>query len=496
MTNNDSSNEDVFLRYGGFDSKYLGISLHFNQKKQWDYFTSSDDLYHHLIENDDKFRFLCMKSVLGHELRHFHDFFISQYSIKIFRNRINALINGWNVYLDIVKHGNCTIPVPITTWCRLDANARNKQIYLFKQLVKNREEIYDLPFLNNDFLIDSSSYSEVKFDDASNDQFISAVFDAYKKISCYIYDHKTCDYNSFLLPSDIFEFSALACQIAQLRNDYGNEAVSIVLDKLSVINEKPINLFKMFLGIFGDVIDIDLVNMVIFWSLVGNYKHDNILASPENRFFKILEILRDYGLPSKSNDIFCTFNHWSELTHTSFLMDTLNETKKMNDLYCEKIRQIDNQKYTISCIAKNIVSLVEMFSQSSNYMIDSIIKCPADFIFPNRYIMALYNYVNSPVVYNFHTNGIVATEEQFEYKKYSILEATKNDNGVICAQKVSPSIAFSDYNFIDNTIALDISYKLNLNDFFFSPFERNFDLYKPIIETFKQGNIHFMNVIS
>src|SRR5687768_6984442 len=117
------STPEIQADYGGFDPKFLGVTVRFEGSRPWNWHTF---MMVHSSEPDkvlaeanaalakgtaEAFDHVSVGTVLNHELRHFHDFLLSPIGNRIFRLRLMALINGVFA-LAISTDQEAYLPVP------------------------------------------------------------------------------------------------------------------------------------------------------------------------------------------------------------------------------------------------------------------------------------------------------------------------------------------------------------------------------------------------
>src|SRR5450755_1996275 len=107
----------IQMDFGGFDPSFLGVTIRFGSAGAWNAYQdlSESELPSIPPDPDEAFERLSIASVLAHETRHFHDFFLSPYSARVFRWRVSALASLMQLMpLLIEDEANC-MPLPLST---------------------------------------------------------------------------------------------------------------------------------------------------------------------------------------------------------------------------------------------------------------------------------------------------------------------------------------------------------------------------------------------
>jgi hypothetical protein len=114
---------NIQLDYGGFDPAFIGVTLRFSSARAWNTFDTfrKTDAPLHVggLTRDEAFEAISTTTVISHEVRHFHDFLLTPYSARIFKLRIEALVNALQTVTQLFQHDANCIPTPISTWCHL-----------------------------------------------------------------------------------------------------------------------------------------------------------------------------------------------------------------------------------------------------------------------------------------------------------------------------------------------------------------------------------------
>ena len=117
--------------FGGFDPSFLGVTIRFGSDRSWQIYENAVESAEPLPipagnSSEETFETISITSVLSHEVRHFHDFFLTSYSAYLFRLRIQLLLNILELLPRLTEsdgHYNC-VPIPISKWCVLSAVER------------------------------------------------------------------------------------------------------------------------------------------------------------------------------------------------------------------------------------------------------------------------------------------------------------------------------------------------------------------------------------
>ena len=104
--------------YGGFDPAFFGVNLVLSSEDDWNLYRKLRASENFAIEEhfagDDLWHVLQLASVAAHECRHFHDFLIAPYSVRVLRVRMLMALNIIQLLDSIVGSGANCLPFPMS----------------------------------------------------------------------------------------------------------------------------------------------------------------------------------------------------------------------------------------------------------------------------------------------------------------------------------------------------------------------------------------------
>ena len=312
------SSEIIQADFGGFNPRFMGVSVKLDSPEALQIWydsltgeTSSGDKPSSLLE-------IAIKSVLAHEICHYHDFLISPYSSHLLRLRFQGLSNGLQA-LSCIRHleGNC-LTVPLSRWRTMDESERVMQLDDWKELARppdsskwqpvkvplqsRKELLSDLPGM----IIDVRRLS----DQQRFELHMEAAIRGYLRIEQLVRGFGDFAAHPELRPCNVYEATALTVQITSIYQSQGFipavQFVRYLLDshvgyallwqqffQMALLLEKQrhpgLQVSEALFAALPTIMSIGV------WCLLGNYKLESTKACPTVRFEKLLRhIVKDY----------------------------------------------------------------------------------------------------------------------------------------------------------------------------------------------------------
>ena len=111
--------------FGGFNPRFGGVTIRIASQGAYDEFVSfltSDTLPG---DKEEPFGPILMRSVMEHELRHYHDFLLGSYNGMLFRSRLQAVMNGIKALRAVKELPGDVFPLPLSKRMTLTAHERD-----------------------------------------------------------------------------------------------------------------------------------------------------------------------------------------------------------------------------------------------------------------------------------------------------------------------------------------------------------------------------------
>lgn len=115
--------------FGGFNPRFPGVTIRVASQAAYDEFVSflaSPPAFGGLPEDkEESLGPILMRSVMEHEIRHYHDFLLGSYSGMLFRSRLQAILNGIKALRTVKELSGDVFPLPLSGWMILTVEEQN-----------------------------------------------------------------------------------------------------------------------------------------------------------------------------------------------------------------------------------------------------------------------------------------------------------------------------------------------------------------------------------
>jgi hypothetical protein len=253
---------------------------------------------------------IALKSVIDHEVRHFHDALLSPWANSIFRMRAQALMNGMQAIRVSRDVAGDTLPLPVGDWLRLNEEERSGYVREWEELVGAPVSPVPLPCgidVDAIWRLSGSTIDTAGLEVESEFlAFTSATLAAYDLIRKLLAGDPPAGAGPELRPSMIFEVTALAVQLVGIWQSQGSDEVLEFLSHL-IDSERPYaKLWTLFTNLALELEraaepDASYLSLVLaaqrhvlrmgIWTLLGNQELDGMAACPTRRFVALAEHL-------------------------------------------------------------------------------------------------------------------------------------------------------------------------------------------------------------
>jgi hypothetical protein len=288
--------------YGGFNPRFLGISLFYDSPDSYNavasYLTSDAD-----IDRSADLHSIILRSVGDHEARHYTDFLISPYSFAVFRLRLMALVNGVQALSYARDVHGTVLPVPLTRWALLDEHQRAAVCADWEEALGERAEPVPIAERTIDELEANLAPQVAPIGHRSQaEQFgltAEAAMRAYVRIDQLTNGFAATPEHPYLRPAYIHEASALTVQGAAIHRGQGlSETIEFV--KFLTNSELPQATMwqrhlelAMLLERLQSSDDASLAAIrrmltITVWCMLGAYSQDGRAACPASRFSRLI----------------------------------------------------------------------------------------------------------------------------------------------------------------------------------------------------------------
>jgi hypothetical protein len=456
--------------YGGFDTRFIGITLRM-WPKTWeilDNFMSPDRDPKEVLSignealdrgTEQAFETFSIGTVLTHELRHFHDFMLSPFGNRILRLRVLAAINGSQIIGRILNKER-EIPVPLTKWKRLSNTEQTRLTTEWEELLGRS--------VNFRFTPDDTNFSEVE--------------KAYNRIKDLVIGHQNSTPMPYS-PAHIFEASAIAVQIVNVFNVFGIAHADLFSNYLlsnAALQQYTfaVRVWQGLSNISGTNFDINLLSAAVVWSILGNYEIDGWNACPTYRFARLFSMLRNEGLPTNDPSVPYLFDYWSQRLRTCPIAKAINDTTARNEKLIERLRALPSEYQDISVGTGPVISAFEYYCQARQLLISHFIESPEAYVLPHLYSDLIYKLPAAPIRLDFPHHFLVGPKDILD-TQYNVRMAQQMKNGKWAVRRALLKAGTAGIEVIPIDVAADANDFLTMVDFVFSEFRRDdpdFDL--------------------
>jgi hypothetical protein len=397
--------------FGGFNPRFLGITQEFDSPEAyeaWQHYLSTDEPG----VQSTQFGEMAVKSVLDHEVRHYHDALISPYGAEAFRARLMCLVNAVPALRRARdRPGNC-VPCPVSRWASLNDHSRLACLAEWNSLpIAGRPwRPIEVPSVTRAQLA-ALEPSVLRTDNLTADAAFRvnmlAALRAYASLDALNSSTRQVDDVEFL-SAHFFEIPALAVQIQsilQLRGLIGaSKFMHFLLDSLLPYARLWQLYFKVGLIlarrrhpgrptselVFATLPDIMAAST---WCLLGSYELDGSAASPPERMETLASHLlatasEARALPSSTGAL---WDSWDEVTLTTPWRDSLRALLVYTKRGLRTLEQVVSSSGAEE-ISELALTLLDRYARHQREAVERLLGDPDEFALPHKYIdgAALY----------------------------------------------------------------------------------------------------------
>jgi hypothetical protein len=452
--------------FGGFDSKFSGICLKFQESKAFDLFLlmnnanrdsdkvvriGNDALAN--LENDKVFATFAIATTQPHELKHFHDSLLSPYGNHIFRLRVNAAINGMQLASRIIRNRKI-IFVPFSKWKSLpkkDIEETLKRCVLYSQY----KNMVEFPSLEEEWEVMRIETEKM-----------------YKIIQNLLLNNENSRLGIPIQPSHIFEASAILVQIQNVHYVFGVEHANLFIREiLSNPSLKQYALVLKLLDILfsekGWPNDFNAWATIIHWCLFGDFEKDGWNACPAARFIKLFVYLSEVGsLPIKEN-IWENLTRWDEI----FSFVPVEESLRRVCITNKRVLEATKIKFRDKKFDK-LLALFESRVKAQSYLTEKVLDNIQQYVRPYSYQENSHKWIAAPVKVQFQGIGLPANSQEVNdiLTAYRYKDSGNGEQLVISGIFKGQTMGIE---FINPVISADVDDTFVISDYFFRNAFRN-----------------------
>ncbi|MFO1155489.1 MAG: hypothetical protein U1E43_01325 [Rhodospirillales bacterium] len=389
--------------FGGFDPSFIGITTRLGSERAFNFYkffvSSSDPPNVSNFPEEIRFKALALASVVSHEVRHFHDFLLTPYSARVFKTRIEAFINIFQVLPYLFKpEANC-LPLPISLWCKLDECERET---VLKNLPPRSDgKLWSPVSLPNFNLLDEDipKSSELREHGEDAIRFLIHIgATAIKRIRQFTYNPRMVSNSVSFQPWQIFEMSGLMVQLQDIYHQYGADETQFFISCLSKQSNPYAEALNLAYSMLyrHEIVDHDMVNLAVTWSLFGSYSKDAWNACPTERFMRIWDHLRKRDRRYDLSDCMDIFNTWSRDLNLSTveegIMDATKTYTRLRDNLERNWKHLENSRN--ASLLLPLRRVLDGMVKANAHMVSLFVNSPNEYVYSKSYVNSACNFVN------------------------------------------------------------------------------------------------------
>jgi hypothetical protein len=420
--------------YGEFDPKFPGISLHADSAAAWErivrYSLGPETPDLGAASTPDAFLdAVSSLSVTIHELRHFHDFLISDYGARLVRARLQVVLNMLEVVqafrrLDTWRDANVVL-TPLSDWCRLDPEQRRAEIDGLNWAGAHYRPP-ELPYFADGWSPPDRALAgahDVSWEVLARQlQFCGYYQERVRRLNGKPEGLEQAPY----YPQQFAEASAILCQQAEIMSAWDAETANGFTAMLLA----PGNRYGMALAHVGLLfrkrgrVDARLVAAFLGWCLFGNYASGTD-AFPVVRFARLGQVLLenpDKAIPTTAprtpRDWHRLFGRWDELTDQPATMDDLGRSVREMELSFAKVRARVAETSRDEPYGDFLAGIGQIV-RARSAMVDQFLTDPGAYLSPADYRLNMDRWTAAPVKITVPANSALIDVDEDRWTVYA-----------------------------------------------------------------------------
>lgn len=390
------------LDFGGFDPLFPGITVKFNNTTNLAHFQKSQALgasdqasYYESISTDQREQALFAMSALSHEYRHFHDFLVSSYGTRLFKLRLDTILNTSQILPHIIGHECGMLPIPLTDWCALPVGRRRECVEYGRAIgvLPNDRPVLALEWPRIDASLEFHEMAKqykgaTPSGMASLRPILEATVATLRRIA-EIWVDKTLPFDdSPFQPWQVMELSAVVCQIQEVWTRFGEEAANRFANALMADSQSPYarayRAGSLAFTSKGGFADSRVLSTATTWALLGDHTVDQWKSCPMHRFASIWQDLHKYTEKIEcDDDVRRCFAEWSENSGLSTVEQGLKLTRQMYEQAIQNIMKLI--EHCGGTQYEQLAEIVTALDQASQRLSHRLLTDPLSYVGCDRY---------------------------------------------------------------------------------------------------------------
>jgi hypothetical protein len=398
--------------FGGFNPRFYGVTYTLSTPASLE--VLGNYFEHESFEREQaSLGQIAIRSVIEHEMRHYHDFLLSPYSSSVFRLRLQGLVNGSQaVHMLKRLSGNCC-PAPITRWMTLDDSARQAQLRDWRELIdppgNSDWQPVTLPVVAPDELLPDAAPGFVKVNTRSIDQqfqfFVRTAVMGYERIRQIVDGFSDAQAHPELRPCNVYEATALTTQLCAIYQSQGLIQALQLVNFLFDSNLGYARLWETFMQLAllleqhrhpGEekarllFAALPTVMVLSVWCLLGSFRLEGKDACPTLRFMRLASHLLDDHTDhrNRSASVADMWDYWDSETGVLPWRDSLNDLLDFNKRGLSAYAQMADAWDGPKDLPDLVQSLMRAFVADQQRIVEVMLSDPDLAVMPTRYLNA------------------------------------------------------------------------------------------------------------
>ncbi|MGH8762509.1 MAG: hypothetical protein ACREUR_04675 [Nitrosospira sp.] len=414
--------------FGGFNPRFAGVTIRIASQAAYDEFVSFLTTSPLPGDREEPLGPILMRSVMEHEIRHYHDFLLGSYNGILFRTRLQALLNGIEALHAAKELPGEVFPLPLGTWMTLPVEEREARLEEWAAFSRDgkRCTAIPVPAVSREALLQPSETGLYVTEDGDPATVFALAAEyaarGYARIQAVAQEARpgtqrrtqTAEagetmqspaHRNLINPANIQEVLALTVQLGAIWQAQGEQQARVFARFfLGECDLPSARLWRLLLdvslrwtsGVTGHEDEWEKAFAASFqvmaigtWTLLGSYVREGEAASPAARLVRLLShLLADRAEANIASDVAATWDYWdSALVLNPWresLRDSLDWAGRGVDFYA------DVQKASLPGWKKDFHAtlhhMMKAYADDQRMLIEHVFEQPEDLVGVNRYL--------------------------------------------------------------------------------------------------------------
>lgn len=407
--------------FGGFNPRFAGVTIRIASQAAYDEFLSflRSPTYGGLPGyKEESLGPILIRSVMEHEIRHYHDFLLGSYNGMLFRSRLQAVLNGIKALRVIKELPGDVLPVPLSGWMMLSAEERELQLeeWAAFSISGEKPSVIPVPIVSREALLRPRETGGYAIDDDSPAAVFSLAAEnaayGYARIQALVHgveDSHLPENRHLITPANIQEVLALTVQLGAIWQAQGEQQARIFAQFfLSQSNLPSARLWRFLLdlslrgtpGITGHEDELEKAFAASFqvmtigtWTLLGSHIKEGESASPAERLTNLLKLLLADSAEvqtarNTAPSVAATWGYWDTALGLNPWRESLKESldwaSRGVDFYGQ-LHEISEPGWEKDFHA-TLHNMMKAYADDQRTLIEQVLKKPEDLVGVTRYL--------------------------------------------------------------------------------------------------------------